>query len=243
MSIIAVPPPPRPASRAQGREGVTGSIGGHLTEQTRSRPRLRLVTDDFIPEIPLRRVVDDAKGRSTVPSDATSATSPELLVRRPSRPASVRGRRPDLEKLAPQHPAVRAARMHGGARRDSGPQIDRETVVARSQRQEQVRRTGIGLHLIRGGAFSVAATIVLTCCGGFMLGGLAGLAAPAPTVVATPETVRTATTVVLPGQSLWEIAAGSGTSDVSAMVARIVELNDLESPTVHAGQTLKIPVG
>ena len=55
--------------------------------------------------------------------------------------------------------------------------------------------------------------------------------------------MRTTTTVVRPGESLWEIAAASGTSDVSAMVTRIVELNDLESATVHAGQPLEVPVG
>jgi len=52
----------------------------------------------------------------------------------------------------------------------------------------------------------------------------------------------TVTTVVRPGQSLWEIAAASGTTDVSATVARIVELNDLQSTTVRAGQTLEVPV-
>ena len=55
-------------------------------------------------------------------------------------------------------------------------------------------------------------------------------------------TAATVTTVVRPGQSLWEIAAASGTADVSATVARIVELNDLQSTTVRAGQTLEVPV-
>ncbi len=51
---------------------------------------------------------------------------------------------------------------------------------------------------------------------------------------------KTTTTVVRPGESLWEIAAASGTSDVSAMVTRIVELNDLESATVCEGAAQKV---
>ena len=58
---------------------------------------------------------------------------------------------------------------------------------------------------------------------------------------AAQESAGTTTTVVRPGESLWEIAAASGTADVSGMVTRIVELNDLRGTTVHAGQTLEIP--
>ena len=76
-----------------------------------------------------------------------------------------------------------------------------------------------------------------------MLGGLVGLTSAPSTAAAAQGTMRTTTTVVRPGESLWQIAAASGTSDVSATVTRIVELNDLESATVHAGQTLEVPAG
>ena len=74
-----------------------------------------------------------------------------------------------------------------------------------------------------------------------MLGGLVGLTSSTSAAVAGQAPVSTVTTVVRPGQSLWDIAEASGTSDVPGMVARIAELNDLKGTTIRAGQTLEIP--
>ena len=164
-------------------------------------------------------------------------------------PISVlRGRRAELEKLAPQHPAVRAARLREGRQRGGAPQEEgregREGSVAGLAREPQERtdRCGVGPRLLRGGSQAIIAAIGFLCCG-LMLGGLVGLTSAPSTAAAAQGTMRTTTTVVRPGESLWQIAAASGTSDVSATVTRIVELNDLESATVHAGQTLEVPAG
>lgn len=48
--------------------------------------------------------------------------------------------------------------------------------------------------------------------------------------------------VVQPGESLWQVAlAVAPGSDPRDTVARIVELNDLDTTTVTAGQTLLVP--
>ncbi len=244
MSAIAIPP--RSASRAQarGRTGgqAAGRLGGSAGAQPSSRPRLRLVTDDFVPEVPARRDADDAARR---PAATPVSESAEPSMRRPSRPASLRGRRSELERLAPQHPAVRAARLRDDARRDDARregalQGARQGAAGSPWREEGWQRSGSGLRLLRGGSLTVIAAIVLACCG-LTVGGLAGLASPTSAAADAQAPARTTTTVVRPGQSLWEIAAASGTSDVSGMVARIVELNDLEGATVRAGQTLEVP--
>ncbi len=50
---------------------------------------------------------------------------------------------------------------------------------------------------------------------------------------------------VAPGETLWDIAsdavAVTGEGDVGDMVARIQEMNSLDSSMVMAGQTLRIP--
>mgnify|MGYP000853469306 FL=1 len=247
MSAIVIPPSPRPASRTQTRGRATGQVpgrsGGQAAVRASSRPRLRLVTSDFVPEAPTLHAADDDASRPAVTCGPMSSALP---VRRPSRPAVLRGHRPELERLAPQHPAVRAARLRdSAARRDGAPRKSRADAGAGPSRGRQERglRPGSDLRPYRNGPLVVVAAIVLTCCG-LMLGGLAGLLlAPPSTAALAQGPVRTTTTVVRPGQSLWEIAAASGTSDVSAMVARIVGLNDLQGAAVHSGQTLEVPVG
>ena len=102
-------------------------------------------------------------------------------------------------------------------------------------------RSRAGLRLLRGGLAVIVAAFVLAC-GGLVVGALAGLVSAAPaTAVAQVSADTTTTTVVRPGQSLWDIAEASGTSDVPGMVARIAELNDLKGTTIRAGQTLEIP--
>ena len=249
VSVIAIPPSPRPASRTRTRGRTTEQVPGRSGEQAvvraSSRPRLRLVTAGFVPEAPTLRAVDDDMSRPAVTHDTMSPALPVLPVRRPSRPAVLRGHRPELERLAPQHPAVRAARLRESTvRRDGAPLKSRADVSAGPSRGRQERglRFGADLRRYRGGLLVVIAAIVLICCG-LMLGGLVGLLAPSSTAMLAQGAVGTTTTVVRPGQSLWEIAAASGTSDVPAMVARIVSLNGLQSAAVHSGQTLEVPVG
>ena len=243
MSAIAIPPSPRPASRVRTRGGVTGHLGGRAVARA-SRPRLLLVTDDFVPMALTHGAADDATRR---PMAAPAADSTELPMRRPSAPVALRSRRQELERLAPEHPAVRAARRRDRAQRDRGRQAVRQDAAVPSGNQQDrqgrtIRSQTESRLLRRGGSLAVIAVIALACCG-FALGGLAGLASPTSAAAQPPVgTAATVTTVVRPGQSLWEIAAASGTADVSATVARIVELNDLQSTTVRAGQTLEVPV-
>lgn len=243
MSAIAIPPSPRPASRVRTRGGVTGHLGGRAVARASSRPRLLLVTDDFVPMTPTHGAVDDV---ACHPMAVPAADSTELPMRRPSAPVALRSRRKELERLAPEHPAVRAARRRDRAQRDRGRQAVRQDAAAPSgnwqDRQGRTIRFQTEPRFLRRGSLAVIAAIALACCG-FALGGLAGLASPTSAAAQPPVgTAATVTTVVRPGQSLWEIAAASGTADVSATVARIVELNDLQSTTVRAGQTLEVPV-
>ena len=243
MSAIAIPPSPRPASRVRTRGGVTGHLGGRAVARASSRPRLLLVTDDFVPMALTHGAADDATRR---PMAAPATDSTELPMRRPSAPVALRSRRQELERLAPEHPAVRAARRRDRAQRDRGRQAVRQDAAApsgnRQDRQGRTIRSQTEPRLLRRGSLAVIAAIALACCG-FALGGLAGLASPTSAAAQPPVgTAATVTTMVRPGQSLWEIAAASGTADVSATVARIVELNDLQSTTVRAGQTLEVPV-
>lgn len=231
MSAIAVPPSPRSTSRSQSRRRAAG--------QASCRPRLRLVTEDFVPEVRSRLEGDETGLRSAPPA----SPSPTPPMRRPSTPAALRDRRSELERLAPQHPAVRAARLREDARRGAAALSAQQDAPSPSQRDGRVGRAArprVVLHLLRGGSLGVAAAIALVCCG-LLVGVLMGMASPSSAAPAAQESAGTTTTVVRPGESLWEIAAASGTAGVSGMVTRIVELNDLRDTTVHAGQTLEIP--
>ena len=231
MSAIAIPLPSRQVSRARADEPVAGPASGRSAGQSARRPRLRLVTEDFVPEVPARRSLEGAP--RFVPA---SARVPAPLVvpamRRPAAPTALRGRRSELERLAPQHPAVRAA-AQGVGKSESVSSRPREAV-------EVSVRSRAGLRLLRGGFAVIAAAFVLACSG-LAIGALAGMVWAAPATAVAQVPADTTTTVVRPGQSLWDIAEASGTSDVPGMVARIAELNDLKGTTIHAGQTLEIP--
>ena len=247
MSAIAIPLPSRQVSRARADEPVAGPASGRSAGQSSRRPRLRLVTEDFVPEVPARRSLEGAP--RFVPA---SARVPAPLVvpamRRPAAPAALRGRRSELERLAPQHPAVRAAGLRRSALQEEGrrggaaqrpgkgepvPSRPREAV------ETEVCSPG-GLRLLRGGLAVIAAAFVLACSG-LAIGALAGMVWAGPATAVAQVQADTTTTVVRPGQSLWDIAEASGTADVPGMVARIAELNDLKGTTIHAGQTLEIP--
>ena len=88
----------------------------------------------------------------------------------------------------------------------------------------------IGLrHLAVAGAVALVLALLLSL--GIVVSGLAD--APG----------RTTTATVRAGQSLWEVAAATGTGDVEGTMARIVELNALESSVLEPGQVLVVPAG
>ena len=246
MSAIAIPLPSRQASRARTDEPVAGPASGRGGGQSSRRPRLRLVTEDFVPEAPVRSGLEGAP-RPGSASVGVAALPAAPAMRRPAAPVALRGRRTELERLAPQHPAVRAA----GLRRSAQQEEDRrggaqsvgksESVLSRPRKTVKAAvRSRAGLRLLRGGLAVIVAAFVLTCSG-LTIGALAGLVSAAPATAVAQVPADTTTTVVRPGQSLWDIAEASGTSDVPEMVARIAELNDLKGTTIRAGQTLEIP--
>ena len=249
MSAIAIPLPSRQASRARTDEPVAGPASGRGGGQSSRRPRLRLVTEDFVPEAPVRNGLEGAPRpvSASVGVAALPAAPAMPAMRRPAAPVALRGRRTELERLAPQHPAVRAA----GLRRSAQQEEDRrggaqsvgksESVLSRPRKTVKAAvRSRAGLRLLRGGLAVIVAAFVLTCSG-LAIGALVGLVSAAPATAVAQVSADTTTTVVRPGQSLWDIAEASGTSDVPGMVARIAELNDLKGTTIRAGQTLEIP--
>ena len=246
MSAIAIPLPSRQASRARTDEPVAGPASGRGGGLSSRRPRLRLVTEDFVPEAPVRSGLEGAP-RPGSASVGVAALPAAPAMRRPAAPVALRGRRTELERLAPQHPAVRAA----GLRRSAQQEEDRrggaqsvgksESVLSRPRKTVKAAvRSRAGLRLLRGGLAVIVAAFVLTCSG-LTIGALVGLVSAAPATAVARVPADTTTTVVRPGQSLWDIAEASGTSDVPEMVARIAELNDLKGTTIRAGQTLEIP--
>lgn len=249
MSAIAIPLPSRQASRARTDEPVAGPASGRGGGQSSRRPRLRLVTEDFVPEVPVRSGLEGAPRpvSASVGVAALPAAPAMPAMRRPAAPVALRGRRTELERLAPQHPAVRAA----GLRRSAQQEEDRrggaqsvgksESVPSRPRKTVKAAvRSRAGLRLLRGGLAVIVAAFVLTCSG-LAIGALVSLVSAAPATAVAQVSADTTTTVVRPGQSLWDIAEASGTSDVPGMVARIAELNDLKGTTIRAGQTLEIP--
>ena len=144
---------------------------------------------------------------------------------RTGRPTRAAGARP--ADLAPRHPAVRAQRRRRlEARR-------REAERAETSPRRVGSRAGslpIGLRRLAV-AGAVALVLALLVSLGIVVSGLAD--APG----------RTTTATVRAGQSLWEVAAATGTGDVEGTMARIVELNALESSVLEPGQVLVVPAG
>ena len=249
MSAIAIPLPSRQASRARTDEPVAGSASGRGGGQSSRRPRLRLVTEDFVPEAPVRSGLEGAPRpvSASVGVAALPAAPAMPAMRRPAAPVALRGRRTELERLAPQHPAVRAAGLRRSAQQEEDRRGDAQSVSKSESVPSRPRKTvkaavrsRAGLRLLRGGLAVIVAAFVLTCSG-LAIGALVGLVSAAPATAVAQVSADTTTTVVRPGQSLWDIAEASGTSDVPGMVARIAELNDLKGTTIRAGQTLEIP--
>ena len=223
MSALTPLPSPRPhavsAASAQEAEREEEFL-------VVSRPHLRLVTDDFVPETsradPVVELPAELTRRPATPRAARSALGRGEVAQ--ARPAD----------LAPHHPAVRAQR-----RRQLEAQRSRSVLAhgadgadgahgEASRVQDSAQRLPIGLRrlVVTGGLVLVAALIVSI---GIVISGFAD----APS--------RTTTATVQAGQSLWEVAAATGTGDVDRTMSRIVELNGLESSALQAGQVLVVP--
>lgn len=144
---------------------------------------------------------------------------------RTGRPTRAAGARP--ADLAPRHPAVRAQRRRRlEARRRAAERAET------SPRRVGSRAGSLPIGLRRlAVAGAVALVLALLVSLGIVVSGLAD--APG----------RTTTATVRAGQSLWEVAAATGTGDVEGTMARIVELNALESSVLEPGQVLVVPAG
>ncbi|WP_232272277.1 LysM peptidoglycan-binding domain-containing protein, partial [Actinomyces sp. oral taxon 171] len=183
MSAIAIPLPSRQVSRARTDEPAAGPASGRGAGQSSRRPRLRLVTDDFVPEVPevsVRRRADGARRPVSAPACVPAVPA----MRRPAAPAALRDRHSELERLAPQHPAVRAAGLRRGAQQEEGrhdntAQGARRGGSVSSRPREESVLSQVGLRLLRGGLAVVVAAFVLACCG-LTVGALAGMVSPAP---------------------------------------------------------------
>jgi LysM domain len=94
------------------------------------------------------------------------------------------------------------------------------------------RRSGV--RLTRRGRLAVL------IASGVAVVGLGLAAASASMASDHPEPTRVVT--VMPGQTLWDISAGAaGGGDVRSMMSHIEAINHLDSPSLEAGQQLRIP--
>lgn len=101
-----------------------------------------------------------------------------------------------------------------------------------------------GIRLTRRGRITLVLLIVAAMLGAFWLGTWrAGVAATAGSGERWPAAPRDAV-LVRPGQTLWEVAVKrEPDADPRKVVHRIVELNDLASVSVEAGQRIIVPAG
>lgn len=126
-----------------------------------------------------------------------------------------------------------ASMRRPAARRPSAPRAADGSVTARNDRAQAA---GAAVQVRR------AVAAIGACLAMIALVATAAVAAVTLSGMGSAEATGTAVAVVQPGQSLWEIASSTGTSDVPGTVATIVELNSLEDSTIHAGQRLTVPV-
>ena len=205
---------------SSGRSAVSA------TREDDPRPHLRLLVGGSASE--------GSRAEATVelpaelvrrPAAPRAASARRERTGRSGRPTRAAGARP--ADLAPRHPAVRAQRRRRlEARR-------REAERAETSPRRVGSRAGslpIGLRRLAV-AGAVALVLALLVSLGIVVSGLAD--APG----------RTTTATVRAGQSLWEVAAATGTGDVEGTMARIVELNALESSVLEPGQVLVVPAG
>jgi len=98
------------------------------------------------------------------------------------------------------------------------------------------------LHLTRRGRVVLVLLALVLVVGGVLGGVLFASQASADGTVSAQEVQRH---VVVPGETLWRIAAGITPSghDVRDTVDRLVRLNHLPNASLMAGQIIVVPVG
>ena len=103
----------------------------------------------------------------------------------------------------------------------------------------QARPASSSLRLTRRGRIVLGLAVLMLGLLGLIVTGRSGALATSD----APAQAATASVVVGPGESLWQIVGRvSPDADPRAMVLRIRELNNLPSSTVEAGMTLLVPV-
>jgi LysM domain-containing protein len=176
------------------------------------------------------RPVPAGPGRRARPSAQSVAQSAAPAETRVPAPASPEGAR--LAAAVRRHPAGRRAaamRRHPAGRRRSPA---RPVVSRRSVRVVAPRPVPGPSWVVLSLAGLLAAGLVV---------GL-GLLADAVSVARVPD--RVGSVQVQAGESLSQVARRAAPSaDSGAVVRRIVELNDLDSPSVQAGRVLLSPIG
>lgn len=113
-----------------------------------------------------------------------------------------------------------------------------QVFAAAGRASRPLRLTRRGRLLLIGLPLMIAAACVLT-----MLGFFNSPATAADTEEGL-EVTATETYTVTPGDTVWRVAGVvAGEKDPRDIVHSIMELNDLESSTIHVGQQLFVPVG
>lgn len=222
MSALALPPQPSRRLRMVTPLSAQSAASAHSAD-TPGQEALPARAAGA-PRRPLLRLVTEADAPAR-----PAVAAPAELRRRPSAPrsakSSARAQKRAADRPSQAVPARRAARLEvtkGAPRAESAPRAER--VVPRG--------TLASLPApMRRGLLSMAVVVLLALVAAVGIIG-SGLMVP----------VETSTATVQAGQSLWDIAAATGASDVSEAMAQIVDLNDLDSSTIHPGQTLVVPV-
>lgn len=199
------------------------------------RPHLRLVTSDFVPEPRRNAAVElpvEVTRRPALPVAARPADG--------SLPRSQRRLRRTVRAVssAPVDAAVGVGAGRTAVREDapvvsSAPSKRRSSqrVVSATPATGLVALPGVVRRAVVAGAVVLAAVVLAA------VGIIASGAVQADAAVPTRTTVAT----VQSGESLWDVAAATGTSDVRETMAQIAELNSLSGSTLEAGQTLVVP--
>ena len=208
---------PRSAGAATSRAELATRGRALLREvgrPPRNRQRPRGTAPVPAPVAPVRRGASPSPGaaRSCVLSPAAPRPAGRRSAPRPAAPRPVAARRPA---------AVRPAASRPGERRSVGG-------GSAAQSLRLTRRGRLSLAL---GSTAVAMAAGALAVGAWFPAGAASAAGP------DVETVAVHTTTVLPGQTLWEIAARiAPDEDRRDTILRILEVNGLDSAHVVAGR-------
>lgn len=116
-------------------------------------------------------------------------------------------------------------------------------VRARPAAQGSASRTRLRLTR-RGRLVFVGTPFLLAAAALLMLAGFFNAPAVAVEMGEGIEPTAAVTYTVAPGDTLWSVAATvAPAEDVREVVAGMVELNSLQSATIHAGERLFVPTG